>query len=175
MVKIIQVGNPILRGSAKDVSLDEISSVKIKKILAEMSKALNKEKDGVALAAPQIGASLRIFIVSNKVFNFEKDDNEHTLSPSASPSASSDLIFINPTIIKISKTREESDEGCLSTRGKYGIVKRAKKITIHAYDENGKIFERGASGLLAKIFQHEIDHLNGILFIDKSKKLYDAE
>ncbi len=173
MIKIIQVGNPILRDTAKDVPLNEISSIKIKKILDKMSKILGGEKDGIALAAPQIGAPLRIFIVSDKIFNFKKNDDENTVS--ASPAAFSNLIFINPTIIKLSKNSEGSEEGCLSMYGKYGIVNRAKKMTIRAYDENGKIFERGASGLLAKIFQHEIDHLNGILFIDKAKKIYDAK
>ena len=63
------------------------------------------------------------------------------------------------------------DEGCLSVRWLYGKVERAEKITVRAYDENGKPFTMGASGLLAQAFQHEIDHLNGILFIDKATDL----
>lgn len=166
MAKIIQNGNPILRDIAKEVPAAEISSPKIKKILKDMSEALKNEKDGVAIAAPQIGVSLRIFIVSGKLFDIEKDIENANHQ---------DLVFINPKITKTSKDGEKHEEGCLSVRGKYGIIKRATKATVRAYDENGKLFEYGGSGLLAKIFQHEIDHLNGILFIDKAENIYDAE
>lgn len=169
MPKIIQDGNHILRDTAKEVPVSEISSSKIKKILRDMSRVLDGEKDGVALAAPQIGVPLRIFIVSGKLFDIGESGDEETLSPI------SDLVFINPEITKISKENESHEEGCLSVRGKYGITKRAKKATVRARDENGKIFERGGSGLLAKIFQHEIDHLNGILFIDKAENIHDTK
>src|SRR6185295_15811219 len=77
-----------------------------------------------------------------------------------------DLVFINPKISKLSRDKEWVPEGCLSVRWLYGRTYRSKKATVTAYDENGKKFVRGASGLLAQIFQHETDHLNGILFID---------
>src|SRR3990167_7584579 len=82
-----------------------------------------------------------------------------------------DLVFINPEIIKLSKKKYWAPEGCLSVRWLYGKVFRADKATVRAYNENGERFTRGASGLLAQIFQHEIDHLNGILFIDTAKDL----
>ncbi|HJL55740.1 MAG TPA: peptide deformylase, partial [Candidatus Paceibacterota bacterium] len=122
-----------------------------------------------AIAAPQIGVPLRIFIVSGKLFDLGGNINEEVSSPL------SDLVFINPEITKLSKENEEHEEGCLSVRGKYGTTKRAKKTTVRAFDENGKIFERGGSGLLAKIFQHEIDHLNGVLFIDKAENIHDTQ
>jgi peptide deformylase len=162
MTKIIQNGNPVLRGMAKEVSIQDIKSHKIKKLLKDMSMTLDAQKKGVAIAAPQIGVSLRVFIVSGKIFDTRN-------------SASKDLVFINPKISKISKDCEEEEEGCLSVTGKYGAVNRAKKATIRAYNEKSEIFQRGASGLLAKIFQHEMDHLNGILFIDKAKRLHDKE
>ena len=71
----------------------------------------------------------------------------------------------------LSKKRQILDEGCLSVRPLFGKVERSEKATVTAYDENGKKFTRGGSGLLAQIFQHEIDHLNGILFIDKATDL----
>jgi peptide deformylase len=88
---------------------------------------------------------------------------------------SDDSVYINPVVIKTSRGKSGKHEGCLSVRGKWGIVPRAEKVTIQAYDEHGHKFERGASGLLAHIFQHEMDHLDGILYIDKAKELYDDD
>jgi len=90
-------------------------------------------------------------------------------------SSQGDLVFINPEIIKISKKKGSVPEGCLSVRWLYGEVKRSTNATIRAYDENGKIFTRGGGGLLAQIFQHEVDHLNGVLFIDKAKNLVEIK
>lgn len=163
MAKIVQNGNPVLRSTAKPVPIKEIGSPKIKKILKQMSEALAKEDDGVALAAPQIGELLQIFIVSGKVS-----------TPEGKPLAP-DLVFINPEIIKTSRKKVKLDEGCLSVRWWYGKVKRADKVTLTAYDENGKRFTRHASGLWAQIFQHETDHLNGVLFIDKAEQLEEID
>ena len=79
------------------------------------------------------------------------------------------------TIKKISRTKKDKHEGCLSIRGKWGIVLRAEKASIRAYDEHGKRFTRGASGFLAHVFQHEMDHLDGILYTNKATKLYDEK
>ncbi len=164
IVKIVQAksGNPVLRDFAELVPLEEIKSEKIKKIIEGMKNTLEKEKEGVAIAAPQIGIPLRIFVVSKKIFrllDISKSDNGKF----------SDLVFINPKIIKLSREKEVMEEGCLSVRDYYGKIKRATKATVRACDENGKVFERGGSRLLAQIFQHEIDHLNGILFTDSAK------
>ena len=169
MKEIIQDGDPVLRDIAKEVPISEITSPKIRDVLRDMSEALEKEKDGVAIAAVQIGVPLRIFIVSGKIFDLGEDESGTSVSPLK------DLIFINPKLTKISKENEDHEEGCLSVRGKYGTTNRAKKATVRAYDENGKLFERGGSGLLAKIFQHEMDHLDGVLFIDKAENIHDAE
>lgn len=175
MRKIVQKGDKILRQDAKEVSIKEIASSKIKKILREMSQALKSQNDGVAIAAPQIGYSLSIFVVSGKIFekDFGKKDEVQTPPPNlpriSGEVKNKDLIFINPKISKLSREKEWLPEGCLSVRWLYGKTFRSKKATITAYDENGKKFTRGASGLLAQIFQHETDHLNGILFIDHAK------
>lgn len=160
MVEIIQNGNPILREIAQPVSLKEISSTRIRKIVADMREALASQDDGVAIAAPQIGESLRIFLVSGKVL---KDAD-----PELYKGIPDEIVFINPEIVKLSKETQILEEGCLSIRWLYGKVKRAKKATIKSYDLDGKKYERGASGLLAQVFQHEVDHLDGILFIDKA-------
>jgi len=162
MVKIVQKGARILREIAKTVPLDAIDTQKIKTILKNMKKALASQEDGIAIAAPQIGESLRIFVVSGKMFTSEEDEEQKE-----------DKVFINPVIKKKSRKKESVDEGCLSVRFKYGMVDRAVKTTIRAYDENRKPFTYNATGLLSQIFQHETDHLEGILFIDKARDVKD--
>jgi peptide deformylase len=164
MVSILQAEEKVLRGTAKEVPLQDISTPKIKKVLADMKKALASQDDGVAIAAPQIGVPLRIFIISGRVLHILK---EETVEVPQYP----DMIFINPVITKLSKATKLMEEGCLSVRYLYGKVKRSTKAHIEAYDENGVFMKKGASGLMAQIFQHETDHLNGVLFTDKAQDL----
>ncbi len=163
--KILQKESPVLRETAQNVPLEEIKSSKIQKVLKEMKSALLSQDDGVAIAAPQIGYSLRIFIVSGRVKNITKGNKDEIKD------SSNDIVFINPTIKKVSKERKVLEEGCLSVRYLYGQVSRGVKATVEAYDEDGKKFTQGGTGLMAQIFQHEVDHLNGILFIDKAKNV----
>ena len=178
--KILQKHEKILRQIAHEVQVSDIKTTKIKKILREMSEALKSQDDGVAIAAPQIGYSLRIFVVSGKILakdflknREEKLLNQNNLIGSETQASKTkkerDLVFINPKISKLSRAKEWMPEGCLSVRPLYGRTLRSTKVMLTAYDENGKKFGRGASGLLAQIFQHETDHLNGILFIDHAK------
>ncbi len=191
--KILQKDEKVLREIAKEVPIQNIKTAKIKKVLKEMSEALKSQDDGVAIAAPQIGYSLRIFIVSGKIFRADfpgrgvsKNNQNGEQGSSATPlgvnsdpvkgnSDLKNLIFINPKISKLSREKEWVPECCLSVVPLYGKSFRAKKATVAAYDENGKKFIRGASGLLAQIFQHETDHLNGILFIDHAKDVKAEE
>lgn len=167
---IVQDGDPVLRAVATPVALADISSKEIKDVLTRMNKALDKEHDGVAIAAPQIGVSLRIFVVSRKAFAIEDEretgDNSNTLNI-----PERNMVVINPEIIKLSKRKLTVPEGCLSVRWLYGKTRRHEKVLIRGYDEHGKAFTYGGSGLLAQIFQHEIDHLNGILFSDHATDL----
>lgn len=171
--EIVQNGAPVLRKKAVEVPLSEIGSLKIKKILKDMASALFTQDDGVAIAAPQIGVSLRIFLVAKAVLDMpehieERNKVEHRKELKQGAGC---LTFINPVITKLSRDKAILDEGCLSVRPLYGKIKRSRKATIQAYDETGNFFERGASGLLAQIFQHETDHLEGVLFIDKATNL----
>ncbi|MDO8493217.1 MAG: peptide deformylase [bacterium] len=167
MAEILQKEDPVLRKTAKEVSLEDIGSKKIDKILAEMTGTLESCEDGVALAAPQIGESIRVFVVSPRAFQISRNEEvKDGLKKEADK-----LIYINPVITKRSVRKVTLDEGCLSVRHIFGKIKRHQKVTIEAYDENGQKFIRGASGLLAEIFQHETDHLNGILFIDSAEDL----
>jgi len=159
MGEIVQKDDPVLRKKAQDVDISKIGSEKIKSTLERMSIALDGEVRGVALAAPQIGESLRIFIVSGALFARDKD----TSHP--------DLVFINPIIQELSPNRSWLDEGCLSCGTQYGEAQRSTEATISAYNKYGKQFTMNGSGLLAQIFQHEIDHLDGILFIDHARNI----
>ncbi len=159
---------PILREVAKAVPMEEVSSKKIAKIIDKMRKALYQEDDGVAIAAPQIGEGLRIFIVRGSVRALAQEESEDKVQEDMP-----DLIFINPQIIKTSRKMKTLEEGCLSVRWLYGDVPRYEKVTLKAYDETGRLLTVGASGLMAQIFQHECDHLEGVLFIDKAKNVRD--
>ncbi len=171
MIKIIQIGDLVLRATAKKVAVDKIISPEIQKVLENMKQAIVENDDGIAIAAPQINVSLRIFLVSKRIFLIDKEGKP---LPDITPEEIDnykDLVFINPEITNQSKKTQWLMEGCLSIRGVYGKVERSEKATIKAFDENGKLFTRGASGLLAQTIQHENDHLDGILFIDKAKDL----
>jgi peptide deformylase len=152
---IIQINddaaNP-LRAVSRLIKSEEFSSEYLLGVISAMKKALSKEHDGVAIAAPQIALALRIFVVSESAY---EEGVKHK-----------PLVFINPKIIKRSKKTAVMQEGCLSVRWIYGKTKRSIAATVEAYDENGKKFSYGGTGLIAHIFQHEIDHLDGVLFID---------
>lgn len=144
----IQTGqnNPILRKKSQPIKkIDEEIKVLAKNMLETMIK-----NNGVGLSACQVGKNIRMFVVN--------------------PNLSKKTVFINPEIIKISKKANISEEGCLSLPGIFVQKKRAKslKIKAKAIDENGKQFKLKAKDLLARVVQHEIDHLNGILIIDKN-------
>ena len=157
MKPIVQEPAPVLRAVAHAVPQSAIRTATIQKTIADMKAALHKEDDGVAIAAPQIGESLRIFVVAQK----------------ASKQFTDDMVFINPELIRLGKKKEDLSEGCLSVRWKYGLVKRATSASVRAYNADGNEFVMNGRGLLAQIFQHEIDHLDGILFIDKAKHIED--
>ncbi|MDP3965788.1 MAG: peptide deformylase [bacterium] len=183
--------NPALRQIAQELPIGEIKNKKTQNLIKEMKALLSKEKYGVALAAPQVGEVLRLFIVSGKALARGKRNAPDTGTVEETPKDSKlptgqapqsypepalpDQVYINPKLLKMSRGKSEKHEGCLSIRGKWGIVPRVEKATVRAYDENGVQFTRGASGFLAHIFQHELDHLEGILYTDKATELYDEE
>jgi peptide deformylase len=152
IIQIDSSSNNPLRNISREIEQKEFGSVYLRDVIASMKHALAKEHDGVAIAAPQIGIPLRLFVVAESSYD---ETAKHT-----------PLVFINPKILKKSKKTAIMQEGCLSVRWIYGKTKRSVACTVEAYDEDGKKFTYGGTGLLAHIFQHEIDHLDGILFID---------
>ena len=171
--------NPALRQKAEEIPIAEIRSKHIQSLIKEMRALLAKEEFGVALAAPQVGESLCLFIVSGRALARDArnaPDETHEATPRGSePPPLPDQVYINPVLTKVSREKKQKHEGCLSIRGKWGAVPRAEKATVRAHDEHGKAFTRGASGFLAHVFQHELDHLEGVLYTDKATKLYDEK
>lgn len=164
MIKeIIQIGHPTLRQTCQAISISDIQSPEIKQIITDLSDTLANEADGVGLSAPQIDIKKRIFILSPLAFQIDKKKDI----------PEKPVVFINPKIINASKKQEWMDEGCLSIRWVYGQVKRHKQITVEFYDESGTKKTVGFSGVLSHAIQHEIDHLDGVLFIDKAKNLQE--
>jgi peptide deformylase len=188
---IVQDGDPVLRAQATPVLPKDIGGKKLTALIAKMKKTLAGEEFGVALAAPQVGAPLRLFVVSGKVFEKDEEPGEmdggapqepslrrdiprsSAKAPAAPPVA--DRVFINPKITRLSKKTKEMSEGCLSVRGTYGTVMRHEKASLTALDERGRPVAVNAAGLLAHIFQHECDHLDGTLYIDKAVHLESDE
>lgn len=148
MLKIITQPNPILRKKSNLINLKEISSREFRGLLSSMIKTMLKT-DGAGLAAPQIGKDIRLAVINSK---------------------DEPICLINPKIMKKSWAKELGQEGCLSIPGIFGEVKRHKKITVAYYDQAGKKIKQSVRGLMARVMQHEIDHLDGILFIDKMVK-----
>ncbi len=171
---ILQNGDPILREVALPVPEELFGTPELAQIIADMADTLDGQLDGVALAAPQIGISYRIFIVRYDRTLPPTPENASAIEESAVPSPEVG-VFINPRFTKSSRRRAEVDEGCLSVRGVYGTTLRHERATVQARTVDGTHFERGGGGLLAQIFQHENDHLDGILFIDHALDINGSE
>ena len=159
---IITLPDPHLRERSQKVTF---VTPEIEKIIADMEaatidwEASRKHEVGVALAAVQINQLKRIVVVRNDFNN--KDDHGFT-------------VFINPEITKYEGQIEKDYEGCLSVRNVYGLVPRYTKVRVKATGVDGKEFRVTAEGFLARIFQHEIDHTNGIVFVDHIRDQEDA-
>jgi|SRR3989344_4046811 len=146
---IIPHTNPRIR--RKCGSLPKTTDIAV--LVAKMRKSM-KEHNGIGIAAPQIGQAVRVFLIEKELF-------PDIVLPSD--------VFVNPKIVRKSFKREASEEGCLSVPDVFGNVSRSTNITIEAYDQNWKKFRLSARNLLACVLQHELDHLDGKLFIDKAE------
>ena len=165
MLSITQEGDAVLRDISKPLPEELFNTPELRKMLAEMEETLDAQPDGVALAAPQVAISYRMFIV--------RYDRMKGSSETGESSENQLGVFINPRFVKSSKRQVDMQEGCLSVRGLYGTTLRHERATIMAQNEKGEWFTRGAGGILAQAFQHETDHLDGILFIDHAVDLYE--
>jgi peptide deformylase len=158
-LEVILVGDPMLREEAKKVSKKEILSKEFQSFLDRMLVAM-KNGDGVGLAAPQVGYSSSVFVL-DKNLNQYNDDSEQVPQN----------IFINPEIISTYGNEVAGLEGCLSIPNVFGEVYRSDCVEIQAYDRNGKKFKLNVCGFYSRVIQHEYDHLDGVLFIDRMRDL----
>ena len=165
ILPILQNGDPVLRARAETVGAELFGTEKLKSIIENMLATLDMEKDGVALAGPQVNIPYRIFVVRYDRMIDPKSTEE--------PAEARTGVYINPTIMKASQRQVEMSEGCLSVRKLYGTTLRHNRTTVKAQDEHGTWFTRGAGDMLAQAFQHEIDHLDGILFIDHAEDVFE--
>lgn len=145
----------VLRRKCRDVSLTEIHSEWFRSLLFDMFETLYADPSGVGLAAPQIGMSLRVVVIDVK------------------QDAKKPLVLVNPTYEPVGDEKVESNETCLSVPLRSGKVMRYKSVRVHALDANGEPVELVGEKFLANVFQHEIDHLDGILYIDRMGSLED--
>lgn len=170
VIPIVKLPNDVLRAPAKAVAQDEINGGPITRLISNMKDTLAASSDGVGLAAPQIGASVRVFLVSDEA----KAIDEGTGGGSKTGKKWEYRVFINPILKKRSREKASFMEGCLSVPGKVGEVTRSEKVYLEWYDENGKKHARGFARFYARVIQHEMDHLDGVLIVERAKKLLSA-
>ena len=151
-IKIEQIGSPILRQIAAPII--DLDSPEIQSLIDVLINTAI-QANGVGIAAPQIGNSRRLFIVSSR------PNPRYPEAPWMQPTA-----MINPRIIAYSPEQVNGLEGCLSVQGKRGTVPRYRQILLEYYDRQGKLVQQEYTDFIARIIQHELDHLNGVLFVD---------
>lgn len=156
---IAQLGQPVLKQKAQVV--EDILGDECQNLIKEMISTVN-EAGGVGIAAPQIYHSLRIFIMCSK------PNARYPDAPQMTPTA-----IINPEIIAASEDTEKGWEGCLSVPSMRGLVSRYKTVTVRYSDSQGVVHETVFKGFIARIFQHEIDHLDGLTFINRLESMED--
>lgn len=146
---IVTIPTPSLRERSVEIAVEDITTPEFQAYLDKLVRTMFVA-DGVGIASPQVGRNIRAIVVNT----------------GAHPEC-----YMNPVITKSSETMVESEEGCLSVPKQYGLVSRHKKITVEAINRHGKRVVLDLKGFPAIVFQHEINHLDGILFIDKAHKL----
>ncbi len=149
-MEITKIPNKVLAKKTEKISLDKIKNGSFKELVLDMKKVM-KENEGIGLAANQIDKDASIFVIDEKLAA------ENNMPE----------VFFNPEITEYSKDQDEMEEGCLSIPLYNVQIKRSKKVKIKAIDENGKKIKLKARGLLARVLQHETDHLNGLVIKDR--------
>ncbi len=161
---IVTVPDPVLREKAKPVR--QITP-EIQNLIDDMIETM-RQAPGVGLAAPQVGVGMQVMVV-------EYAEGSENADADAEPKPKKLYTLVNPKISRHSKETELGKEGCLSIPDYMGEVERYGTVTVKSLDRHGKSFKLKARGWLARIFQHEIDHLNGVLFIDRTENVWKVE
>ena len=165
-LKIVQAGEPVLRERGRELTKDEIKSPQIQQLIELMRETMH-EAPGVGLAAPQVGVSLQLAVI--------EDQPEYLAHHSADELAETQRavvpfhVIINPKLTLLGNESAQFFEGCLSVEGFQAIVERSLNVRVECLNERGEEITINAHGWYARILQHEIDHLNGTLYIDRMK------
>jgi peptide deformylase len=155
---VLKIPTPSLRVRSREVTLVELATPDMQTFIDNMIPTMYGD-DGIGLAAPQVGNNVRIAVIG-------KD---------ADRSLETDLVLVNPMYERISKKTYIDVEGCLSVPGKMGKVKRFSDIQVKALDRHGNMIEFKAHKYFARVIQHEVDHLDGILYIDRAFDIEDTK
>jgi peptide deformylase len=158
ILKVARMGHPVLRQKAREVKLEEIGSPELERLIEDMIQTMH-EYGGIGLAAPQVHHSLKLAII-------EFDESSARYPDQGAQPLS---IFINPKITFVDETAQGFWEGCLSVPELRGFVERPRKIRVDYLDREGKARSLEAEGFLATVFQHELDHLDGVIYLDRIK------
>ncbi len=151
--RILRLGDPVLREVSTEVPENELASKELKKLIRDMYDTMDNN-DGAGLAAPQIGVQKRIFVVS-----IDQGSDQPGIRK----------VYINPVLKHLTDVKDSNWEGCLSIPGMRGLVERPRKIQISYFDEKQEKREDIVEGFEAIVLQHEFDHLDGILYVDRLK------
>jgi peptide deformylase len=163
-LEIVQAGDPVLRKKSRSLTKDEILSPSIQELISLM-RATMREAPGAGLAAPQIGQSIQLAVIEDRA-TYIKDVSAEELA-ARQRSAIPFHVIINPTLTIVGNSSAVFFEGCLSVEGYQAIVDRALDVRVECLNERGQEVTINAHGWYARILQHEIDHLNGILYVDR--------
>lgn len=165
-LEIVQAGDPVLRKQGRALTKDEITSPSIQQLVDLMRETM-REAPGVGLAAPQIGLSLQLAVIEDQpeYLTHHSPTELAELQRSAVPFH----VIINPRLSFVDNSTAEFFEGCLSVEGYQAVVNRALNVRVECLNERGEEITINAHGWYARILQHEIDHLNGTLYIDRMK------
>jgi peptide deformylase len=149
ILSLVHYPTPTLKQPSRDLTIKELRSKETAQLIVDMEKAMRRAR-GIGIAAPQVGHNIRLALVDTR---------------------QGPIVIANPRIVRGSLRKVNGEEGCLSVPGVFGDVKRFRAVSVHYLDEHGDAHEERVEGMLARVFQHEIDHLNGTLFIDRVKRI----
>jgi len=158
--KIARMGHPVLREKARDLKPEELKSPAIRQLIQDMIETM-EEYGGIGIAAPQVREPIRLALIG-----FDEENDRYAETAAGGPGL---LVIANPKVTVLDQTLQGFWEGCLSVPELRGFVERPRKIRVDYMDQNGKPQSIEAEDFLATVFQHELDHLDGVLFIDRVK------
>ena len=164
MLKIVQAGEPVLRRRARDLSPEEMTSPVVRQLISLMRETM-RDAPGVGLAAPQVGVDVRLAVIEDRAEYQAALPAEELAARERKPVDFH--VIINPRLVVEDPEPVEFYEGCLSVSGFSALVRRARGVRVEAFNESGEAITLQARGWYARILQHEIDHLDGMLYIDR--------